>query len=709
MSASNIDYRDPAQPLEARVDALIAQMTAEEKISQLVHDAPAIERLGFPAYNYWNEALHGVARAGKATVFPQAIGLAATWNTELIGRVATAISDEGRAKHHAAVRAGAPTWYTGLTFWSPNINIFRDPRWGRGHETYGEDPYLTGRLAVAFIRGLQGDHPRYLKTSACAKHFAVHSGPESVRFQFDARVSLKDLYETYLPAFEAAVREARVENVMGAYNRLNGVPCCANPFLLQRILRDEWGFDGHVGSDCGAIRIMHAEHHYTQTPAESAALALKAGCDLNCGETFLFLREALAQGLIEERDLDRALHRVLRTRFRLGMFDPPDQVPYTRIPVSVVDSPPHRALAREAARQSIVLLKNNGILPLDRSRFKSLLIVGPTAARQDVLLGNYYGLNPRLVTPLEGIVERLGPDVPVHYKIACPLVGDPDRALGSAAGYARHHDVIVAVMGLAPELEGEAGDANASGDPDRADISLPRGQEEFLKKLHEMGKPIILVLTGGSAQAVGWAQEHVDAILCLWYPGEEGGTALADVLFGDVSPAGRLPVTFYRSVNDLPPFEDYAMEGRTYRFFRGEPLYPFGFGLSYTRFAYGDLRLGTRTVQAGQPLDVEIDVTNVGKRASDEVVQLYLSDLEASVRVPLYQLCGFQRIHLQPAETKTVCLRVEPVMMQIVGEDGTRRFEPGRFRLTAGGCSPGRRGLELGAPAPAWADFELCC
>lgn len=549
-------FWDADQPLAARIDDLIGRMTLKEKALQLLNDAPAIERLGVPAYNYWNEALHGVARAGRATVFPQAIGLAATFDAPLIQRMATAISDEGRAKHHAAVKHGSPTAYTGLTYWSPNINIFRDPRWGRGHETYGEDPFLSGTLGVAFIKGIQGDDPNYLKAAACAKHYAVHNGPEAIRFGFDAIAGAKDIHETYLPAFRMAVEDGKVECVMGAYNRVNGIPCCADPELLTTILRETWGFDGHVVSDCGAIGHIHNEHGWTATAAESSAKAVAAGCDLNCGGTYITLIDAVKEGLITEAQVDRALHRVLRTRFRLGLFDPPERVPFTRIPESVVDCAEHRALAREVAQASIVLLKNNGVLPLDASKLKSMAIFGPTATGIDVLLGNYYGLNPRMVTPLEGIMGKLPPAAKVHYVRGCPLVSAPRKDNAVAFEYASRHDVSIAIMGLAPELEGEAGDANTSYGPDRPHINLPDGQEAFLKEIKKAGKPAVLVLTGGSALAVEWAQEHFDAILWIGYPGEEGGTALADILFGEVSPSGRLPMTFYRSTDDLLPFDD---------------------------------------------------------------------------------------------------------------------------------------------------------
>ena len=699
-------YLDPSQALDKRVDDLIRRLTLEEKVSQLVHEAAAVERLGIPAYNWWNEALHGVARAGRATVFPQAIGLAATFNTDLIHRVASTIGDEGRAKHHAAVRHGSPLAYTGLTFWSPNINIFRDPRWGRGHETYGEDPYLTARLGVAFIQGLQGDHPKYLKTAACAKHYAVHSGPEKLRFEFNAEVSPKDLRETYLPAFKAAVQEAKVEAVMGAYNRTNGELCCASPTLLKQILLDEWGFDGHVLSDCGAIQKFYETHKVTKTPEESAALAVNNGCNLNCGCTYQFLGQAVEQGLVNETAIDAALHKVMRTRFRLGMFDPPDMVPFTKTPEDVVDCAEHRELARQAARESIVLLKNNGLLPLGK-KFKSIIVVGPNASSLEVLLGNYYGLNPQMVTALEGILGQAGPEIQVNYVSGCPLSGDSKAAFDAAAYWAADHELVIAVMGLAPRLEGEMGDAEDSDGGDRVDIGMPGVQEEFLKRLHESGKPIVLVLSGGSAVAVNWAQEHVDAIVCMWYAGEEGGNALGDVLFGGHNPGGRLPVTFYKAAADLPPFEDYAMHGRTYRYFEGEPLYPFGFGLSYTRFQYSDLRLNAASIAAGEELQVQVSVRNVGDSAGNEVVQLYLTALDAPVPTPRCQLSGFSRIQLEPGESRTVNFTVTPEMLELVDNEGKTKVEPGRFRVTVGGCSPGPRGVALGAPEPVIAEVEL--
>ncbi|HOT91154.1 MAG TPA: glycoside hydrolase family 3 C-terminal domain-containing protein [Anaerolineae bacterium] len=695
-------YPDPKQPIAARVADLISRMTLPEKVSQMLHGAPAIEWLGVPAYNWWNECLHGVGRAGIATVFPQAIGMAATWNTDLLHRVAVAISDEARAKHHAALgEDGSSEQYYGLTFWTPNINIFRDPRWGRGQETYGEDPYLTARMGVTFIKGLQGDDPKYLKVAATAKHFAVHSGPENERHHFDARVNARDMWETYLPAFEACVREAKVAAVMGAYNRTNGEPCCASPTLLQKILREQWefggpdGVNGHIVSDCWAIRDIWAYHQVVQTPAEAAALAVKTGCDLNCGETYGNLLIAFEQGLIDEATIDRALTRLFTLRFKLGMFDPPEMVPYAQIPFEVNDCEAHRALALQTARESIVLLKNaDGFLPLDKTAIKKIAVIGPNADDELVLLGNYFGWPSRSVTPLQGIRNKVGADVEVLYAPGCDIRDHDASGFAKAIAIAQQADVVIAVMGLSQLVEGEEGQQEGVKDGrhstgDRDDIALPEVQEALLRMVAATGKPLVLVLLNGSAVAVNWAQEHAAAIVEAWYPGEEGGTAIADVLFGDYNPAGRLPVTFYKSVDDLPPFRDYAMQGRTYRYFDGEVLYPFGYGLSYTTFAYSDLTLSADTLRAGESLTVSVKVTNTGKRAGDEVVQLYVRDVEASVPVPIRQLQGFTRIHLEPGAQQTVTFTLAPQQMTLVTDDGQRVIEPGVFEVAVGGGQPG--------------------
>ena len=768
--------------IHERAADMVSRMTLEEKISQMVFDAPAIERLGIPAYNWWNECLHGVARAGVATVFPQAIGLAATWNPSLMQRIASAISDEARAKHHESVRQGKREIYAGLTQWSPNVNIFRDPRWGRGQETYGEDPYLTASMGVAFIKGLQGNDPVYLKLVATPKHFAVHSGPESKRHEFNAMATSQDLVETYLPAFEACIKEGGAISIMGAYNRLNGEPCCASPWLLEETLRKGWGFggstglDGYVVSDCEAILDIYAHHKVVRTAEEAAALAASHGCDLNCGTTYPALRDAVIQRMVAEEVIDRALQRLLVARLRLGMFDPPEEVPFAQIPYQVIDSQGHRQLALHTARESIVLLKNQGdLLPLSRD-LGAIAVIGPNAADLRVLVGNYSGTPARAVTALEGIRSKLSPDTRLYYAQGCdwtagaPLMlpipsvhlrpaeadtgvtgltaeyydnadfrGTPalkrtdpivdfvwkgttplterwgdhfsvcwsgylvppvsgtyrlgaegfssytlcldDELIAEYAGIhhpvlmakeveleggrfyrlrleyfnqgldpqvrllwappaidlqalalkaAQRADVIVAVLGLSPQLEGEEMPVQVDGfiGGDRTDIALPHTQQELLRQIHALGKPVVMVLLNGSALALPWVAEHIPAIIEAWYPGQAGGDALADVLFGDYNPGGRLPVTFYQSVEDLPPFEDYRMEGRTYRFFRGEPLFPFGYGLSYTTFEFDGLHIEPEQVQVGGQVTIRCSVTNSGHREGDEVVQLYIRNLD---------------------------------------------------------------------------------
>jgi len=701
-------YLDPALTVEQRAADLVGRMTLDEKIGQLNFEAPAVDRLGIPAYNWWSEALHGVARNGRATVFPQAIGLAATWDTDLIYRVATAISDEARAKFNASRAIGNLGRYAGLTFWSPNVNIYRDPRWGRGQETYGEDPFLTGRIGVAFVRGMQGDHPRYLKVAACAKHYAVHSGPEGQRHEFNARPPVKDFRETYLPAFKALVTEGNVEIVMCAYNRLYDEPCCGSNLLLQEILRKEWGFEGHVTSDCWALADFHTTHKFTKTPEESAALAFRTGVDVNCGSTSPYLKGAVAQGLITEAQVDQALVTLLKTRFRLGLFDPPEMVPFNAIGPEVINSPEHRELALEAARKSLVLLKNNGVLPLRRN-LKKIAMLGPNATNGDVLLGNYYGISGNLHTILEGIAEGADPGTNIEYKHAFLLDRNNLNPVDWAIGDAHTADAIVVAMGLSGLLEGEEGESLASPTKsDRFDIGLPANQIDFLKRLRAAGKkPIIAVVTGGSPVAMPEVQDLADAVIYAWYPGEEGGTAVADVIFGKVSPSGRLPVTFPVSVDQLPPYESYSMEGRTYRYASQDPLYPFGFGLGYSTFAYGNLRLSAKRIKAGDPVEVEVQVTNTGKREAEEVVQLYLTDLKASVRTPLYDLRGFQRVRLWAGETRTVRFHLDAEAMKIVDDTGKSVLEPGDFRITVGGSSPGKRAVELGAPEPVSTEFTV--
>jgi beta-glucosidase len=691
---------DATQALAARVDELVRRMTLSEKISQMGSEAPAIERLGIPQYNWWNEALHGVARAGTATVFPQVIGLAATWNQDLIQRMAVAISDEARAKYHESVRKGVRDLYTGLTLFCPNINIFRDPRWGRGQETYGEDPYLTSRLAVQFIQGLQGDDPHFLKTVATPKHFAVHSGPEKERHYFNAVVSQRDLRMTYLPAFRACITEARAYSIMGAYNRVNGEAACASPTLLQKILRDEWGFEGYVVSDCGAINDIYANHLLAKSGAEAAAMAVKAGCDLECGCTYGIaceygeLQNATEQGLLTEEDIDRSVRRLFMARFRLGMFDPDEQVPYAQIPFSVVDSEKHRELALEAARQSLVLLKNeNSLLPLDKDQIDSIAVIGPNADNTLVLTGNYMGTPAAPVSVLAGIRALVAPGTRVNYARGCDMLKSSQAELEEAVQAARDSQVAVLVLGLSQQLEGEQG--QQEGNPpgvtsmgDRISLDLTPAQQTLLEAVHATGTPVILVLINGSALSVNWADSHVPAILEAWYPGQAGGTAVAEALFGLTNPGGRLPVTFYQSASDLPAFNNYDMENRTYRYFSGRPLYAFGFGLSYTTFTYRNLEIAPANVKAGDAVSVWVQVANTGPYEGDEVVQLYLKDVEASLPVPLLQLQGFLRIRLAPGEDQTIRFTLNADQMSFADENGDPLLEPGKFQVFVGGRQP---------------------
>ena len=656
------------QSFEQRARDLVSQMTLAEKVSQMKDVAPAIERLGIPAYNWWNEALHGVARSGLATVFPQAIGLAATWDDSLVFRMATVVSDEARAKYHEYLRQGKHDRYGGLTFCSPIINLFRDPRWGRGQETYGEDPFLAGRLAVQFIRGLQGNDPKYLKTVATVKHFAVHSGPEPERHNFDVVVSERDLHESYLPQFEAGIREGGAYSLMCAYNRVDGKPACGSDLLLADILRGQWHFPGYVVSDCGAINDIYQRHRVAPGAAEAAALAVKSGTDLECGGVYGNLVAAVGQGLVTEAQLDTAVTRLFVARYRLGMFDPPDSVPFTVIPYSVLDQASHRELARQVARESIVLLKNaGGALPL-RKNLRKLAVIGPNADQAAVLLGNYNGTPSDPVTPLRGIREAVSKKTKVLFARGANLaVGVPapdstpaDALLAEAVAVARSADAVVLFLGISNQLEGEDMRVPVDGfrGGDRTRLDLPDAQERLLEQVVATGKPVVLVLLNGSALAITWAQEHVPAIVEAWYPGQAGGQAIADVLFGDYSPGGRLPVTFYRSVDDLPPFTDYQMAGHTYRFFDGPPLYAFGHGLSYTTFAYDSLRVSADSFAAGDTIVVRMNLTNTGPRAGEEVVQLYVQHLGAVPGRPRQDLRGYRRVTLQPRETRLVELRL---------------------------------------------------
>ncbi|SNX54664.1 glycoside hydrolase family 3 C-terminal domain-containing protein [Thermoanaerobacterium sp. RBIITD] len=687
-------YKNSNLPIEERVKDLVSRMTLSEKISQMLHESPAIPRLGIPEYNWWNECLHGVARAGIASVFPQAIGLGATFNPDLIYQIAEIISDEARAKHHEFVRNNDRGIYKGLTFWSPNVNIFRDPRWGRGQETYGEDPFLTGELGVAFVKGLQGNDERYLKLVATPKHYAVHSGPEKLRHQFNAVVNNKDLRETYLPAFKKCVKEGHAASIMGAYNRTNDEPCCGSKTLLIDILRKEWGFDGYVVSDCGAIDDFHMHHKVTKNAAESATMAVNNGCELNCGNTYESLLTAVKEGLVSEETIDKAVTKLFEARFRLGMFDPPEMVLYANIPYSVNDSDEHRKMTLKAALESIVLLKNeNNLLPLQKN-LKKIAVIGPNADSLDVLLGNYNGTPSKYVTMLDGIKNKVSAEV--LYAKGCELTGSSKEGFKDAIEAAVKSDVVIACMGISPKLEGEEGHVEGSdADGDRLNLDLPGVQKDLLKELKDTGKPIVLVLLNGSPLTINWAKENIPAIIEAWYPGEEGGTAVADIIFGDYSPAGRLPVTFVKSLDDIPPFEDYNMSGRTYRYMEKEPLYPFGFGLSFAEFEYDNLWLSSEKISVDDAIDIYVDVKNVGHVKSDEVVQLYLKDTESSVKVPKYELRGVKRINLLPGEKKTVKFEFKPRDMALIDNDGRCILEPGLFTVYEGESQPDEMSQEL--------------
>jgi len=710
-ATAGMDFRDPGLPLERRITDLLTRLTLEEKVSLMTHESKAVPRLGIPAYNWWSEALHGVARSAPATIFPQAIGMAATFDTELVRRVGDAISDEARAIYHASIGRDLHEQYMGLTFWSPNVNIFRDPRWGRGQETYGEDPYLTGEIGAAFVHGLQGDDPFYYKVAAGAKHFAVHSGPEATRHSFNAVAGAKDLNETYLPAFKRLV-DVGGAGVMCAYNRTNGEACCGSPALLTKVLRESWHFGGYVVSDCGALWDFHMFHHLTADDDESAAMGLSNGVDVNCGDVYEHLGAAIAKGLVGEAELDSALTRQLAIRFRLGMFDPDSLVPYADIPESAIRSPEHIGLARETARKSIVLLKNsNHLLPL-RKDLAKVYVTGNNAADVNVLLGNYHGTAGNLVTVLEGIAGHVSPSTRVEYNQGVLLTQTAAEVTNGQVWNATGADATVAVIGLSPVYEGEGGDAIASGDGgDRRSIELPAGQLKFLKMLRKQcgTKPLIVVVCSGSAIAMPDVHELADALLWAWYPGEQGGNAVADVIFGDVSPSGKFPVTVYDSTGQLGDFDDYriAEGGRTYRYFQGTPLYPFGFGLSYARFAYSDLVLGNQSVGATDDLAVSVTVTNMGDRAGEEVVQLYLGAKGVPFRTPVASLKDFTRLSLGPGESREVRFTLTPDKLTLIDGEGDPVLLPCEYTLTVGGSSPSLRAVELGSPTPVSATFRL--
>ena len=673
---------------------LVGRMSVEEMASQLRFDAPGIERLGVPAYNWWNEALHGLARGGTATSFPQAIGMAAMFDDELLEKIASAISDEARAKYNALSKEGDRDIYHGLTMWSPNVNIFRDPRWGRGHETYGEDPYLTARLGCAFVRGLQG-RGETLKVAACAKHFAAHSGPEALRHGFNAEVSDKDMEETYLPAFRALVREAGVEAVMGAYNRTNGEPCCASDALMKK-LRGEWGFEGHFVSDCWAIRDFHENHKITEGPIWSVTKALKAGCDLNCGCTYQHIMNAYAQGLITKEDISRCAVRVFTTRYLLGILGD-EGSEWDAVPYETIECEEHLALAHRAALRSCVLLKNDALLPLDPDSGETIGVIGPNANSRVALVGNYHGTASRYVTVLEGIQDLLAGRGCVLYSEGCALseksvepLAQPNDRLAEAIAVAKHSDKVILVLGLDETLEGEEGDTgNSYYSGDKADLLLPEPQRILLSALLSLGKPTVVVLLAGSAIDLSAAQESADAILLGWYPGAGGGKAVAELLFGKESPSGKLPLTFYRNeaLSEMPAFTDYSMQNRTYRYYAGEPLYPFGYGLSY-----GKLELFLEKAERG---GATVRVRNGSGRAIEEVVELYLKDVRSPLAPPNPILCGFQRIRLEAGEEKALFVPIREEAFTVVDGKGERIPGGGEWTLFAGFGAPDKRSEEL--------------
>jgi beta-glucosidase len=702
-------FQDTNKSIDERVADLVSRLTLAEKSTQMLHDAPAIKRLNILPYSWWNEALHGVARTGKATVFPENVGLAATFDEDLIYRIGEAISDEAWAKYNIAQRLENYGQYSGITFYAPNVNIFRDPRWGRGQETYGEDPYLTSRMGVAYVKGMQGNDPKYLKTAACAKHYVVHSGPEALRHSFDAEPPMKDFMETYVPAFETLVKEGKVESVMCAYNRTFGKPCCGSSYLLNDLLRKQWGFTGYVTTDCWAIQNFYKFHGAAKDAAEACALAIKSGVNLNCGNEFNSLPEAVKQGLVTEKEVDAALSQLLRTRFRLGLFDLQNQNPYSKIKEDVIGSQKHIDLAYEAAAKSLVLLQNKkNILPLKKD-LKSLYIVGPYAASQDVLLGNYNGVSDRLTTVMQAIVGKVSTGTSVNYRIGVEPSAANKNSMNYSLGEASSADVVVAVFGISGLFEGEEGESTASStNGDRLDLGLPQNQLEYLRQLKkECKKPIILVLTGGSPICTPELSEIADAILFVWYPGQEGGLAVADAIFGDVNPSGRLSITFPKSASQLPAFEDYSMKGRTYRYMTEEPLYPFGFGLSYTSYAYSNMKLDKEKIKKGQSVKASATITNNGKTRGEEVAQLYITDLKTSVSTPIFALKGMKRIKLSPGESQEVSFEVTPSMMELVTETGDRVIEPGDFKVYIAGSSPSDLSTKLGAAMPVSSIFNV--
>jgi beta-glucosidase len=683
---------------DERVELLIDCLTFDEKVSQLMNASSEIERLDIKSYDWWNEALHGVARGPKATIFPQAIGLASTFDRDLIQEVGNTISDEARAVNNHLVKInGEFIRYMGLSFWSPNVNIFRDPRWGRGQETYGEDPFLSGQIGASFIKGMQGDDPKYLKTAACAKHYVVHSGPEADRHRFNAIVNQQDLHETYLPAFKACV-DVGVEAVMCAYNRTNDEACCGSPTLLQNILRDNWNFKGHVVSDCGAVRNFHRQHGLTKTPEQSAALALKSGTNLNCGDTYKSLKEAFAQGLIVEEDLDNGLRPLLKTRFKLGMFDSPELNPYSNIGLEVINSEKNIELTKSVAQKSIVLLKNDNVLPLSKN-IKQLYVGGPLAGDVRSLIGNYHGLSPNLVTLLEGVVGKISPTTKIEYRGGAMInqanINDGD----SYSRLATSSDATIVALGLTIVLEGEENEAIGSAfKGDNLTMQLPENQLKYLREMRgNHKKPLIVVVFAGCPLDLTEVSELADAVIYAWYPGEQGGNAIADIIFGDVSSSGKLPITFPKNKEQLPDYEDYAMKGRTYKYMTKEPLYPFGYGLTYSEIKISDVIINSEKIKKNTSQNIQVTITNNGNYAIEEVIQLYISLKDNAEGVPLSSLKDFKRVKLEPNQSIKIFFELNPDDFNYVDAHGNTKRHQGIAEIIIGNASPGNRSKALGA------------
>ena len=700
---STVDFYNPSNEVlsffEKKAEKLISEMTIEEKASQMVHSSRPIQRLNIEKYNWWNEALHGVARSAKATVFPQAIAMAATFDTILIKNVGEAISDEARAIHNIFRQKNMKNEYTGLTFWSPNINIFRDPRWGRGHETYGEDPYLTSVIGRAFVKGMQGNDKKYLKVAACAKHFAVHSGPENERHSFNAQVSKKDLYETYLPAFKSLV-DVNVDAIMCAYNRTNNNPCCGSNELIENILRESWNFKGHVVSDCGAIFDINNNHSFTNSDLESVAYAVKGGVDLNCGSMYNLIPDAIKAELLSEKDVDKSLKRLLMTRLKLGTIGNVDDNPYSNIQPDIINSKKHKNLAKEVAVKSIVLLKNkNNLLPL-KKEINTLFITGPNAANTNTLLGNYHGLSSEIVTPLEGIVGQISKGTMVRYKMGVGINDQQTNRTEWSASLAASSDATIAIMGISALMEGEEGAAissNANGD--RSGIDLPKTQINYIKTLRNKAgsKPIILVLNSGSALNLSEVEPYVDAIIYAWYLGEQGGNAIAEIIFGDSNPSGKLPFTIPRSTNQLPDYKDYSMKNRTYRYIQYIPMYPFGFGLSYSQIKFSDLNFSDDIFKIGNSMTVSLQVENISDKYTEQVIQMYITQPDSNYINPKFSLKQFKRIFLGPREKKIITFLLTSQMLESFDANGNSKLQTGTYTITIGNSSPGIRSKQLGA------------